>query len=198
MHDLYFYNVALLLLKYLSSSTTVQSTKKVGLTWHESIWVKHQKEKKPQCNKVGVLQRNNFQQQWVCPYPWSNFLFSFCEPNCERDAWGNSHKQLKINHCLKQTACLLVWQLRSLSSACAPLPHLRILLCALVYFLFGPFVPLVVCCVPEKHCSCHFVCLHCVSVYHPAVFLRKSHRPILSGSVTTCGKWQCEQCVLVI
>lgn len=55
--------------------------------------------------------------------------------------------------------------------------------------LFGTLVPLATGCVNEKPCFCHFACLYCVSVCLPVVFLRKSHCPTLSGSVTTHGKW---------
>lgn len=53
------------------------------------------------------------------------------------------------------------------------------------FFLFRPLVPLAVFCVSEKQFSCHFVCLHCVSIGLPAGLQRKNSCPTLPDSVTS-------------
>ena len=82
----------------------------------------------------------------------------------------------EINH--RRRVCLV--------RACAPLPHLRISLCVLEYFLFEPLVPLAFCCGSDKHCSCHFVCLYCISVLSPCgeeVIVRHLYGCVTAGQM---------------
>lgn len=88
----------------------------------------------------------------------------------------------EINH--RRRVCLV--------RACAPLPHLRISLCVLEYFLFEPLVPLAFCCGSDKHCSCHFVCLYCVSVLSPCgeeVIVRHLYGCVTAGQMDMWAMW---------